>query len=284
SPDGGAADAEKPELVASAPALSPLTTVIRDQGGDQMPQEQRSHRFQPSARRLWLRDPLAVHLGAGAKQDRAERGIVIDRDTGTIVELVPAGGEPAGGAGSVAEVVDASAHVTTPGLTNTRHTSYQTLTGPRAPAPDLPLYAWLRTLSPLGARVPPPAPERATTSAMAELRDSGCTTAADHHYLFPTGLDAAIDIQVDAVRALGMRAMLTRGSMSLGEKDGGLPPQQTVQDAEVILADSRRLVEAYHGRGAGAQGQIAFAPDPPLTVTSALLRATADVPLQPHVR
>ena len=78
---------------------------------------------------------------------------------------------------------------------------------------------------------------------MAELLESGCTTAADHHYLFPTGMDEAIDIQVDVVRKLGMRAMLTRGSMSWGEEDGGLPPQQTVQDSEVILADSRRLVE-----------------------------------------
>ena len=249
-----------------------------------MPQEQRSHRFQPSARRLWLRDPLAVHLGAGAKQDRAERGIVIDRDTGTIVELVPAGGEPAGGAGSVAEVVDASAHVITPGLINTHHHFYQTLTRAWAPVADLPLFGWLRTLYPVWARLTPRALELATTVAMAELLESGCTTAADHHYLFPTGLDEAIDIQVDVVRALGMRAMLTRGSMSLGEKDGGLPPQQTVQDAEVILADSRRLVEAYHERGAGAQVQIAFAPCSPFSVTTELMRESADLAAELDVR
>src|SRR5699024_3434337 len=196
-PDGGAADAEKPELVASAPALSPLTTMIRDQGGDQMTQEQRSHRLQTSARRLWLRDPLAVHLGAGAKPDWAERGIVIDRDAGTIVELVPAGGEPAGGAGSVAEVVDASAHVITPGLINTHHHFYQPLTRAWAPVADLSLFGWLRTLYPVWARLTPRALELATTVAMAELLESGCTTTVDHHYLFPTGLDEAIDIQVD---------------------------------------------------------------------------------------
>ncbi|MBP0661490.1 amidohydrolase family protein, partial [Mycobacterium tuberculosis] len=85
------------------------------------------------------------------------------------------------------------------------------------------------------ARLTPQALELATTVALAELLESGCTTAADHHYLFPTGMDDAIDIEVEAVRRLGMRAMLTRGSMSLGEEDGGLPPQQTVQDPEVIL-------------------------------------------------
>src|SRR5699024_12370199 len=121
----------------------PLTTATRDQGRDQMPQGQRSQRFEPSARRRWLRDPLAVHLGAGAKQDRAGRGIVIDRDTGTIVELVPAGGEPAGGAGSVAEVVDAAAPGSTPGLINSLHPCYHSLTRACAPVSHLPLSAWL---------------------------------------------------------------------------------------------------------------------------------------------
>src|SRR5699024_4872735 len=148
-PDGGAADAEKPELVASAPALSPLTTKTRDQGGDRMSQDQRSHRFQTSAGRLWLRDPLAVHLGAGAQPDRAERGIVIDSDAETIVELDPAVGEPEGGARSVAEVVDAAAHVNTPRLINTHHHFFQPLTRAWAPVADLSLFGWVRTLYPV---------------------------------------------------------------------------------------------------------------------------------------
>src|SRR5690606_32184635 len=104
---------------------------------------------------------------------------------------------------------------------------------------------------------------------------SGCTTAADHHYLFPGGLENAIDVQIEAVRELGMRAMLTRGSMSLGEADGGLPPQHTVQTAEAILADSERLISTYHERGAGAQIQIGLAPCSPFSVTPEIMRASA---------
>ena len=113
---------------------------------------------------------------------------------------------------------------------------------------------------------------------------SGCTTAADHHYLFPGGLENAIDVQVEATRKLGMRAMLTRGSMSLGEADGGLPPQQTVQQGEVILADSQRLIHSYHERGAGAQIQIALAPCSPFSVTPEIMRASADLAEELDVR
>ncbi|WP_423058244.1 8-oxoguanine deaminase [Brevibacterium linens] len=246
----------------------------------------------PSSDRVWLRDPLAVHLGAGADPNLAARGIVIDRTTGTIVELVPAGGEPSsagvdgtsGGSGDALEIVDASAHVITPGLINTHHHFYQTLTRAWAPVADLPLFGWLQNLYPVWARLTPRALELATTVAMAELLESGCTTAADHHYLFPTGMDEAIDIQVDVVRKLGMRAMLTRGSMSLGEEDGGLPPQQTVQDSQVILDDSRRLVETYHQRGPGAQIQIGFAPCSPFSVTTELMRDSAALAAELDVR
>ncbi|WP_193070014.1 8-oxoguanine deaminase [Brevibacterium aurantiacum] len=243
----------------------------------------------PTGSTLWLRNPMAVHLGRDVDAAQASGGIVIDKQSGTIVELVPAGGEPTGGAQSVAEVVDASAHVITPGLINTHHHFYQTLTRAWAPVADLPLFGWLTNLYPVWARLTPKALELATTVAMAELLESGCTTAADHHYLFPTGMDDAIDIQVEVTRKLGMRAMLTRGSMSLGEKDGGLPPQQTVQDADVILADSRRLVEAYHERGEGAQVQIGFAPCSPFSVTTELMRDSAilaeelDVRLHTHL-
>ncbi|RML41928.1 Hydroxydechloroatrazine ethylaminohydrolase [Pseudomonas syringae pv. maculicola] len=129
----------------------------------------------------------------------------------------------------------------------------------------------------------------ASKVALAELLLSGCTTAADHHYLFPDGLEHAIDVQVQSVRELGMRAMLTRGSMSLGEADGGLPPQQTVQQGEVILADSQRLIETYHERDDGAQIQIALAPCSPFSVTpqimaeSAALAEKLDVRLHTHL-
>lgn len=113
---------------------------------------------------------------------------------------------------------------------------------------------------------------------------SGCTTAADHHYLFPGGLEQAIDVQAGVVEELGMRAMLTRGSMSLGEKDGGLPPQQTVQEAETILADSERLIARYHQRGDGARVQIALAPCSPFSVTPEIMRASAELAARHDVR
>lgn len=234
--------------------------------------------------RIWFRDPLAVHLGRDADASRAARGIVVDTTLGTIVELVPAGVEPAAD-----ETFDASAHVLTPGLINTHHHFYQTLTRAWAPVANLPLFGWLVNLYPVWARLTPRALELASTVAMAELLESGCTTAADHHYLFPDGMDDAIDTQVSAARRLGMRVVLTRGSMSLGEADGGLPPQQTVQDPETILADSERLVSRYHERGAGAMTQIALAPCSPFSVTTELMAASAalaerlDVRLHTHL-
>lgn len=228
-------------------------------GSQPVPTASADHRTSATST-LWLRDPLAVHRGAGIDPRRAVRGIV-----------------------------DASAHVITPGLINTHHHFYQTLPRAWAPVADLPLFGWLTNLYRVWARLTPRALELATTVAMAELLGADCTTAADHHYLFPTGSDDAIDIQVDVVRRLGMRAMLTRGSMSLGEKDAGLPPQQTVQDADVSLADSRRLVETYHERGAGAQTQIGLAPCSPFSVTTELMRDSAilteelDVRLHTHL-
>ena len=113
---------------------------------------------------------------------------------------------------------------------------------------------------------------------------SGCTTAADHHYVFPAGLDDAIDLQVEAVRELGMRATLTRGSMTLGTDDGGLPPQSVVQDPDTILADSERLIATYHERGAGARIQIALAPCSPFSVTTQNMRDTAELAERHDVR
>lgn len=179
---------------------------------------------------------------------------------------------------------DASRHVVLPGLVNTHHHFYQTLTRAWAPVVNQPLFPWLKTLYPVWARLTPEKLALATKVALAELLLSGCTTAADHHYLFPGGLEQAIDVQAGVVEELGMRAMLTRGSMSLGEKDGGLPPQQTVQEAETILADSERLIARYHQRGDGARVQIALAPCSPFSVTPEIMRASAEVAARHDVR
>ncbi len=229
-----------------------------------------------AATRIWIKNPLAVFTDNA--QD-ASGGLVVE--DGRIVELLGAGQQPTA---PCQQTFDAREHVLLPGLINTHHHFYQTLTRAWAPVVNQPLFPWLKTLYPVWARLTPEKLALASKVALAELLLSGCSTAADHHYLFPGGLEQAIDVQVEVVRELGMRAMLTRGSMSLGEADGGLPPQHTVQSGEAILADSQRLVGRYHQRGDGAQIQIALAPCSPFSVTQDIMRASAELAEQLDVR
>ena len=228
------------------------------------------------ATRTWLKNPLAIFTAKGLD---ARGGLVLQ--DGVIVEVLSLGQQPSAPCN---EVFEAREHVILPGLINTHHHFYQTLTRAWAPVVNQPLFPWLKTLYPVWARLTPEKLALATKVALAELLLSGCTTAADHHYLFPEGLENAIDVQVESVRELGMRAMLTRGSMSLGEADGGLPPQQTVQQGQVILDDSQRLIREYHQRGDGAQIQIALAPCSPFSVSADLLRESAVLARQLGVR
>jgi 8-oxoguanine deaminase len=229
-----------------------------------------------AATRIWIKNPLAIFTANGLD---ASAGLVIE--DGRITELLGAGQQPSS---PCQQVFDAREHVVLPGLINTHHHFYQTLTRAWAPVVNQPLFPWLKTLYPVWARLTPEKLALASKVALAELLLSGCSTAADHHYLFPGGLENAIDVQVEAVRELGMRAMLTRGSMSLGEADGGLPPQQTVQQGEVILADSQRLIGQYHERGDGAQVQIALAPCSPFSVTQDIMRQSAELAEELDVR
>ncbi|MBL0545246.1 8-oxoguanine deaminase [Aeromonas jandaei] len=234
-----------------------------------------------SATRIWIKNPFATFTPETVD---GRGGLVIEN--GLISEVLAAGQQPAR---PCEQLFDARDHVVLPGLINTHHHFYQTLTRAWGPVVNQPLFPWLKTLYPVWARLTPDALALASKVAMAELLLSGCTTAADHHYLFPRGMEESIDIQVAAVRELGMRAMLTRGSMSLGEDEGGLPPRHTVQGQQQILDDSLRLVRHYHERGAGAQIQIALAPCSPFSVTeeimveSARLAAELDVRLHTHL-
>ena len=222
---------------------------------------------------IWIRDPLAI-LAEGA-----ERGVVVE--DGRLVELVGKGAEPktAGAA-----VFDAGAHVVIPGLINTHHHFYQTLTRAVPAALDRELFPWLKALYPIWARMTPEALDLAVTVAMAELMLSGCTTTTDHHYVFPAGLEEGIDIEVAAAKRLGLRVLLTRGSMNLSERDGGLPPDSVVQDEDAILIDSYRVVERYHETGEAAMTQIALAPCSPFSVTTSLMRSTANLAAELDVR
>jgi 8-oxoguanine deaminase len=222
---------------------------------------------------LWIKDPL------GILAERAERGIVLQ--DGRIVELIAAGREPRSPA---VKTFDAGAHVVLPGLINTHHHFYQTLTRAVPAALDRGLFPWLQALYPLWARLTPEAVDLSSTLAMAELILSGCTLTTDHHYVFPKGVEDGIDIQVAAARRLGLRALLTRGSMNRSQRDGGLPPDNVVQDEDTILADSERLVARYHQAGDGAMIQIALAPCSPFSVTTSLMRATAELAERLNVR
>jgi 8-oxoguanine deaminase len=198
---------------------------------------------------IWIKDPLSILA------DGAERGVVIRN--GKIVELVPRGQEPVT-AGTA--TYDASAHVVLPGLINTHHHFYQTLTRALPAALDRELFPWLQALYPVWARLTPESLHLGVTVAMSELLLSGCTTTTDHHYVFPAGLEEAVDIEVAAAQRLGIRVLLTRGSMDRSQKDGGLPPDSVVQDEDTILADSERVVAKHHQRGEDAMVQIALAP------------------------
>jgi 8-oxoguanine deaminase len=214
--------------------------------------------------RMWIKQPLAILA------DGAAGGIVIEN--GVIVELVPTGFAP-----RCDQVFDASLHVVLPGLVNTHHHFYQTLTRAHPQAINKELFDWLKALYPLWARLTPESHRIATRLALTELLLSGVTTTSDHHYVFPGGLDDAMDIQVEEARHVGLRMMVTRGSMNLSVKDGGLPPDSVVQDHDSILADCERVIGKYHQRGAGATIQIALAPCSPFSVTRALMRETASL-------
>ncbi|WP_295853101.1 8-oxoguanine deaminase [Tardiphaga sp.] len=221
----------------------------------------------------WIKDPLAIFA------EGAERGVVIK--DGRIVELVPTGGQPI-----TADVsaYDASAHVVLPGLINTHHHFYQTLTRALPAALGRELFPWLQALYPVWARLTPESLELGVTVAMSELLLSGCTTTTDHHYVFPAGLEESVDIEVGVARRLGMRVLLTRGSMNRSVKDGGLPPDSVVQDEDTILADSERVVEKFHERGMDAMVQIALAPCSPFSVTTSLMASTAVLAEKLNVR
>jgi 8-oxoguanine deaminase len=222
---------------------------------------------------LWIKDPL------GILAERAERGVVVS--DGIIVECVPRGGEPAT-PGAVS--FDAGRHVVVPGLINTHHHFYQTLTRASPAALDRELFPWLQALYPIWGRLTPDSLDAAATAAMAELLLSGCTTTTDHHYVFPAGLEAAIDTEVAAAQRLGVRVVLTRGSMNLSQRDGGLPPDSVVQDEDAILADSERLIARYHDAAPGAMVQVALAPCSPFSVTTSLMSATATLAASKNVR
>ncbi len=171
------------------------------------------------------------------------------------------------------EVLDLSGHIVLPGLVNTHHHFYQTLTRVVPPAQDANLFTWLKTLYPIWARLTPDDIYISTQTALAELALSGCTTASDHLYLFPNG--SRLDDEIEAALEIGVRIHASRGSMSLGESKGGLPPDSVVDSEENILKDSLRLIEKYHDPNPGAKVRVVLAPCSPFSVTGELMKQSA---------
>lgn len=172
-------------------------------------------------------------------------------------------------------VIDLSGHIVLPGLINTHHHLYQTLTRVIPAAQDALLFDWLKVLYPLWGRLTPSALKTATQTGIAELLLSGCTTTSDHLYLFPNGI--RLDDSIEAAAETGIRFHATRGSMSIGESKGGLPPDVLVEEEAKILRDCQRVAESYHDASDFAQIQVALAPCSPFSVSRDLMRETADM-------
>jgi cytosine/adenosine deaminase-related metal-dependent hydrolase len=220
-----------------------------------------------SGRTILLRNAKLVATMDDVRREIAGGGVFIRG------HAVAAVGLPAELPATADEVIDCRGKVILPGLVNTHHHFFQTLTRAVPAAQDADLFNWLRALYPLWARITPDMLNVSATVAMAELMLSGCTTASDHLYLFPNG--SRLDDTIDAAHAIGLRFHACRGAMSVGESLGGLPPDALVEDEGAILYDTQRVIETHHDRRRFSMLRIAAAPCSPFSVSRELMRETA---------
>ncbi len=223
----------------------------------------------PDERTLLLRDATLVATMDDARTEVADGSVLIRGRA--IVAVGAAVDMPADI--HIDEVVDCRGMVVLPGLVNTHHHFFQTLTRALPAAQDAELFAWLRVLYPVWARLTPAMLEISAQVAIAELMLSGCTTASDHLYLYPNG--GRLDDTIAAARTLGIRFHACRGSMSVGESAGGLPPDALVEDEATILRDTQRVIELFHDADRYSMLRVAAAPCSPFSVSRALMRESA---------
>jgi 8-oxoguanine deaminase len=195
-------------------------------------------------------------------------GAVVIRDN--VIESV---GTTAELPSSADEVINATDQVVIPGLVNTHHHMVQTLTRAVPAAQDAELFTWLKALYPIWSKLTPEMVHASTQTAMAELLLSGCTTTSDHHYIYPAG--TRLDDSIEAAAEIGMRFHAARGSMSVGESQGGLPPDSAVESEPAILKDTQRLIERWHNPGRFSMQRIVVAPCSPFSVSQELMRDSA---------
>lgn len=218
-------------------------------------------------RTLLVRDADILVTMDGARREIACGGLFA---RGGVIEAV---GPTADLPREADDIVDARGCVVTPGLVNTHHHLFQTLTKTVPAAQDALLFGWLQALYPIWARMGPEEIRVSAMAGLAELALSGCTTASDHLYLFPNG--ARLDDSIEGAAAVGLRFHATRGAMSIGVSKGGLPPDSLVEDEAAILKDSERLVAAFHDPAPGAMLRIGLAPCSPFSVSRELMRDAA---------
>jgi len=202
-------------------------------------------------------------------QRRELRGASVLVDGHRIAAIGPAADLPA----EADEVIDARGHLVMPGMVNTHHHMTQSLTRAIPATQDAELFGWLRGLYPIWAGLTPEMVQVSTQVAMAELLLSGCTTSSDHLYIYPNGIN--LEDSIEAAQRIGMRFTASRGSMSLGESQGGLPPDGVVEKEDAILAETQRLIERWHDRAHGAMVNVAVAPCSPFSVSRDLMRESA---------
>jgi cytosine/adenosine deaminase-related metal-dependent hydrolase len=226
-------------------------------------------------------DLVIAHARCVATVDPLRREIAdgwVAIDNGLIVAI--GSGDPP----RAAQTIDARECLVTPGLVNTHHHLYQNLTRAFPPMTDKPLFGWLQSLYPLWRAIDTESVYTSAWIGLAELALSGCTTSSDHLYLHPRGAGDLLTAEIDAARDIGLRFHPTRGSMSLSEKDGGLPPDDVVADDDEILAACEEAVDRHHDRSFGAMTRVALAPCSPFSVTEDLMVRTAELAERLDVR
>ncbi len=230
----------------------------------------------PAERTLLIRDAACVATFDDARTELRDASVFV---RGSLVEAIgPAASLPR----EADEVIDARGHLVMPGLVNTHHHMFQSLTRAVPAVQDAELFAWLRGLYPIWALLTPDMVRDAAQLAMAELLLSGCTTSSDHLYLYPNGV--RLDDTIEAATAIGLRFVATRGSMSVGQSQGGLPPDSLVEREDAILADTRRVIERFHDGSHGAMVNVAVAPCSPFSVSRDLMRESAALARASRVR
>lgn len=213
-----------------------------------------------------IRNARVIVTMDGARSEPEGSSILIEN--GAITAIGPDLAAPSG-----AELIEAAGLIVTPGLINTHHHLYQSLTRAVPGGQDALLFGWLRRLYPIWARYRPPDFVLAAQLGLAQLALTGCTMSSDHQYLFPNG--ATLDDSIHAARDIGLRFHATRGAMSIGESQGGLPPDSLVEDEAAILKDCIRVIDAFHDASPQSMTRVAVAPCSPFSVSRELMRDAA---------